>query len=52
MMLSHLRGGFLIIWIPAFAGMTRFSLMDDLNQIDGDPPRNHNPAHKISDCLT
>ncbi|MDP2805619.1 MAG: hypothetical protein Q8O24_06710 [Gallionellaceae bacterium] len=24
MMLSHLRGNFLIIWIPAFAGMTGF----------------------------
>ena len=24
MMLSHLRGKLLIIWIPAFAGMTQF----------------------------
>ena len=29
-MLSHLRGEFLIIWIPACAGMTQFFLMDYL----------------------
>jgi len=30
MLLPHLRGEFLINWIPACAGMTRFSLMDDI----------------------
>jgi len=29
-LLSHLRGDFLIIWIPAFAGMTQFFLMNYL----------------------
>ena len=28
LMLSHLRGELLIIWIPAFAGMTKYLLMD------------------------
>ena len=30
MMLSHLRGDLLITWIPAFAGMTFYFLMDYL----------------------
>jgi hypothetical protein len=30
MMLSHLRGDLLNIWIPAYAGMTQFLLMDNL----------------------
>ena len=30
MMLSHFRGKLLISWIPAFAGMTQFWLMDNL----------------------
>lgn len=29
LMLPHLRGNLLIIWIPAFAGMTPFFLMDN-----------------------
>jgi hypothetical protein len=29
-MLTHLRGKFSISWIPAFAGMTWFFLMDNL----------------------
>ena len=29
MVMSHLRGKLLIIWIPAFAGMTIFDLMDN-----------------------
>ena len=28
--LSHLRGDLLINWIPAYAGMTQFWLMDNL----------------------
>jgi hypothetical protein len=28
MMLSHLRGDLFITWIPAFAGMTLYFLMD------------------------
>ena len=36
MMLSHLSGKFLIIWIPAFAGMTCFFLMDNLGSKDTD----------------
>ena len=30
MMLSHFRGKLLISWIPTFAGMTQFWLMDNL----------------------
>jgi hypothetical protein len=33
-MLSHLRGEFLIIWIPAFAGMTWVFLMNNLGLCD------------------
>ncbi|OIR14679.1 hypothetical protein GALL_44850 [mine drainage metagenome] len=36
-MLSHFRGDILIIWIPAFAGMTQFFLMDYLGLLDEIP---------------
>ena len=35
MMLPHFRGDILVIWIPAFAGMTQFLLMDYLGLMSG-----------------
>jgi hypothetical protein len=47
MMLSHVRGELLIIWIPAFAGMTQFCV-NELSELVC--ARIYNWTH-ISDAL-